>query len=165
VVENGVLKIYMDSDWSHWGMGNKKLKAYVSFASLDGLEASGGSDVYTEGTLKANSLDIHLSGGSDLKGKVDIGDLTIRQTGGSDVDISGNVKNLAVSASGGSDLNGYDLITDMCKISASGGSDAHITVNKELTVDSSGGSDVFYKGPAVIRQLNSSGSSSVTHKG
>ena len=163
-VEDGELKIYLDKDWTHWDWHNPKLKAYVSFSSLDGLEASGGSDVYGQGTLKVNKLGIHLSGGSDLKGKVEIGDLTIRQSGGSDVDISGTVKNLEVRASGGSDLNGFDLVADMCRISASGGSDTHITVNKELNVEASGGSDVFYKGTAVIRLLSSSGSSTVSKK-
>src|SRR5580700_10892824 len=45
-VEDGVLKIYMDHSGFHWNMGNKKLKAYVSIKAIDGLEASGGSDVY-----------------------------------------------------------------------------------------------------------------------
>jgi hypothetical protein len=164
VVEDGVLKIYLDNGWTHWGWNNSKLKAYVSFSNLDELEASGGSDIYGQGTIKVTTLGVHLSGGSDLKGKVDIGDLTIRQSGGSDVEISGTVKNLDIHSSGGSDLNAYDLVADMCKISASGGSDSHITVNKELNVEASGGSDVFYKGTAVIRQLSSSGSSTVSKK-
>ncbi|HTQ26856.1 MAG TPA: head GIN domain-containing protein [Puia sp.] len=165
VVENGVLEIYLDHNWSHWGWGNAKLKAYVSFSTLQALEASGGSDIYTNGTVKVSNLDVHLSGGSDFKGTVDIGELSIKQSGGSDVNISGTVKSLDVHASGGSDLNGYDLVTENCRITASGGSDAHITVTRELSADASGGSDIYYKGSAVIRQLNSSGSSSVTHKG
>ena len=44
-------------------------------------------------------------------------------------------------------------------------SDAEITVNKELTVDASGGSDVYYKGSGVIRNVRSSGSSSVKKRG
>jgi len=166
-VENGVLKIYLERNGDHWGWNwhNPKLKAYVSFAALNNLRASGGSDVYIEGGIKVDQLEIGLSGGSDMKGKVDIRNLSINQSGGSDVNISGNVGMLDIDASGGSDFNGYDLVSDTCHISASGGSDTHITVNKELNANASGGSDIYYKGSGVIRNLRSSGSSSVTKKG
>ena len=165
-VEDGVLKIYMDDKGMHWGWHDMKLKAYVSFKSLDELIASGGSDIYPQSNLKVEKLDLRLSGGSDLKGAtVDIHDLYIDQSGGSDVHISGQVQNLKVVASGGSDLHGYDLTTDNCNINASGGSDARITVNKELNVNASGGSDIYYKGSGVIKELRTSGSSSISKKG
>jgi len=166
VVEDGFLKIYLEDRGMHWGWHDMKLKAYVSFKNLDDLNASGGSDIYPESNLKVAKLDIRLSGGSDLKGAtVDIQELYIDQSGGSDVHISGQVQNLKVTASGGSDLHGFDLTADNCRISASGGSDARITVNKELNVDASGGSDIYYKGSGVIKELRTSGSSSISKKG
>jgi hypothetical protein len=167
VVENGILKIYLQNTGSHliWGLSNPKLKAYVSITTIDELKASGGSDVYIDKSIKSDKLVMNLSGGSDFRGQVDIKDLSIDQSGGSDVDISGNVGSLRVDASGGSDLKAYDLVTETCTIEASGGSDAEITVNKELTVDASGGSDVYYKGSGVIRNMKSSGSSSVKKRG
>jgi len=165
-VEDGVLKIYFDRKGGfHFGNGNKKLKAYVSIKDIDALEASGGSDAYLQGTIKSQKLHVELSGGSDLKGKIDAHDMSIHQSGGSDVDVSGTVVNLDVDASGGSDLHGYDLVTDYCKISASGGSDSHITVNKELSANASGGSDIYYKGTGTVHEIKSSGSSSITKKG
>jgi Putative auto-transporter adhesin, head GIN domain len=166
-VVDGVLKIYMEQEGIHWGSWiDRKRVAYVAVRDLDGLKASGGSDVYIEDMVKTSKLDLRLSGGSDLKGKgkVDIGELSIVQSGGSDIYISGTASSLSVHASGGSDLHGYDLLTDNCHVEASGGSDIHITANKELTVSAGGGSDVYYKGSAVIRDLHSGGSSSVTRK-
>ena len=163
-VENGTLHIYMDNKTIHWNWGNKKLRAYVSFKTLDNLEASGGSDLFTEGTIKVEKLHISLSGGSDLKATVDIQDLSIHQSGGSDIKIEGMAANLNIDASGGSDFSGYGLTADNCHIEASGGSDMHITVNKELNVNASGGSDVYYKGTAVIKGIHSSGSSSISKK-
>ncbi len=165
VVENGVLRIYIESEGFHWNWGNQHMKAYVSTKTLDILEASGGSDVFTETVIKSEKLTVHLSGGSDLKGQFNVTDLNFHQSGGSDVNISGNVINLKIDASGGSDFHGYDLATDFCNIDASGGSDMHVTVNKELNVSASGGSDVYYKGNGVIRKMNSSGSSSISKKG
>jgi hypothetical protein len=165
-VEDGVLRIYMeDNNGIHWNLGNKKWRAYVSYKTLDKLHASGGSDVFSTSTLKLDNLEIHLSGGSDLKAMVSIQNLSIHQSGGSDVNISGNVANLKITASGGSDFHGYDLVSDNCEINASGGSDMRITVNKELKANASGGSDVYYKGTGVVKEMRSSGSSSISKKG
>lgn len=159
-VKNGVLKIWFDwksnlkIDWS-----NRKLKAYVSFKNLDGLEASGGSDVIVDGTINSTKLNLVISGGSDLKGKVESDDLKINASGGSDVNISGKAAKLTIQASGGSDFSGYDFAADICNVEASGGSDVHVTVNKELTANASGGSDVFYKGSGLIRDLKTGGGS------
>jgi hypothetical protein len=167
VVENGVLNIYLENTGNtfKWNFGHAHMRAYVSANALDNLKASGGSDVYIQDMFTADKLDIRISGGSDLKGKLDVKDLTIDQTGGSDADISGKAGSLKVDASGGSDFKGPDFVTDYCDIVASGGSDAEVTVNKELTAHASGGSDIFYHGSGVIKDLHSSGSSSVKKRG
>jgi hypothetical protein len=167
VVENGVLNIYIEYTGNpfRWGFGHTHMKAYVSATTLDNLKASGGSDVYVQDIFTAEKLDIRISGGSDLKGKLDVKDLAIDQSGGSDADISGKAGSLKVDASGGSDFKGSDFVTDYCDIVASGGSDAEVTVNKELTAHASGGSDIYYRGSGVIKDLHSSGSSSVKKRG
>ena len=162
-VENGTLHIYMDKK-GFYGIGSNHMKAFVSLPELKSLEASGGSDVFLQNKITGGDLQIRLSGGSDLKGELNAIHLAISQSGGSDVNLSGNVQNLQVEASGGSDLNGYDLVTDYASLNASGGSDSHLTVNKELRIVASGGSDVSYKGHGIVKELKSSGSSSVTRK-
>jgi hypothetical protein len=166
VVEGGVLKIYLENSGFHWGnMGGRKLKAYVSCKVLDALNASGGSDVYIEDAVRTDKLDLNLSGGSDLRGKVEAHELTIVQSGGSDTYLSGKTSRLSVHASGGSDFHGNDLASDNCQVEASGGSDVHVIVNKELSANASGGSDVYYSGSGVVRESRSSGSSSIHKKG
>jgi Putative auto-transporter adhesin, head GIN domain len=162
-VKDGVLKIWYDHTGITVSFGNHKMKAYVSFKDIDKLSGSGGSDIYVDGIIKANTLKLNISGGSDFKGKVEAGDMTVDASGGSDVHISGSVKNLRVESSGGSDFKGYDLTVDFCKLEASGGSDVYITVNKELSAEASGGSDVYYKGNGVIRDLKTKSSSGI-HK-
>ena len=164
-VKNGVLKIYYD-----WKKGIKfnlkgtSLKAYVSFKTLEKLTASGGCNVKMDGTIKSASLNIEVSGGSDLAAKVDVGSLTLVQSGGTDVDLTGAVTDLRISASGGSDFSGYELAADNCIISASGGSDVEITVNKEFYAEASGASDVNWKGKAVVKGAKASGAGSVSHR-
>jgi len=159
-VKGGVLKIWYEwnsnlrFDWS-----NHKLKAYVSFKDIDRLEGSGGSDISVDGSIKVAKLAMEVSGGSDFDGKVETSELNIQASGGSDVRISGKADRLTIDASGGSDFKGYDLASDICNVEASGGSDIQVTVNKELSANASGGSDVYYKGTGLIRDLKTSGSS------
>lgn len=162
-VVNGVLKIYYENENRHISIswGNRKLKAYVSARTLDGLEGSGGSDIAIEGNFKTDKLNLEVSGGSDFDGKLELNDLAAHASGGSDIDVSGSAKTIHIEASGGSDFKGSDFVVENCTIDASGGSDVYITVNKELSVDASGGSDVHYKGTGLIREIKNSGGGSV----
>ena len=164
-VVNGVLKIYYDNGNNFWSWSNRKLRAYVSVKDIDGLSASGGSDVDINGTLTVAKLKLGLSGGSDFKGNVNVTDLDVDQSGGSDANISGRAINLTIDASGGSDFNGYELVSDICNADCSGGSDIDITVNKELTADASGGSDIRYRGTGTVKKSGSSGGGSVKKRG
>ncbi len=163
VVENGTLNIYYESN-SGWSKGNKKLKIYVSFKNLERLEAHGASDVHVAATIAVPKLTLDLSGASDFKGAVAVNDLSIELSGSSDVSISGTAGKVSINSSGASDVKGYDLVAETCSAKASGASDINITVNKELSVDASGASDIFYKGNAVIKDIKSSGASTVAKK-
>jgi len=162
-VENGVLKIWFDNP-SKWTRGDKKLRAYISFKSLDKLTASGASDVRVTGIIKTNELNIIMSGASDFEGAIEVNSLTIDLNGASDMSVTGSATNLKVEASGASEFKGYDMQTDNCSAKASGASDIKVTVNKELSAQASGASGVYYKGSGVIRDLKSNGASSVSKK-
>ncbi len=159
-VENGVLKIYFEkkSLGINW-RGGRKMKAYVSAKTIDALSASGGSDVQVDGTLNGSALHVSLSGGADFKGRVTMNELAFSASGGSDVSVSGKAGKLNLKASGGSDVHVYDLTSDYCTVSSSGGSDVYVTVNKEIKAEASGGSDVHYKGGAAVTSSKSGGSS------
>jgi hypothetical protein len=160
-VVDGILKISLDNP--RWSIGNTKLKAYVSFTVLDRLEASGASDIFVDGVITGDGLDITLSGASDFKGAVNVKQLKMDQSGASDAHITGVVSDMATfRSSGASDVKGYDLVTQSCTVHASGASDIRVTVNKDLIIaDASGASSVYYKGDGTIRESHSSGASTV----
>lgn len=165
-VVNGVLKIRYEYDEDRrinfsFKSTRKNLRAYVSCKTLDKLHAGGGSDVNVEGVFKVAKLDLGISGGSDFRGNIEAGELKADASGGSDITISGSASSVTIEASGGSDFKGFSFIVDNCTIDASGGSDVSITANKEINAETSGGSDVHYKGSAVIRNIKTSGGGSV----
>ena len=166
-VENGVLIIRFSDDkkfWKGWNGDKQKLTAYISIKKIDRLNVSGACDVFLEGSISAEELDIDLSGASDLKGKIDAKKLSFDISGASDATISGNAAELNVDVSGASDFKGFDLVTNYCTAEASGASSVNITVNKELSAQASGASSVRFKGEGLIRDIKTSGSSNISRK-
>ncbi|RYY52744.1 MAG: DUF2807 domain-containing protein [Chitinophagaceae bacterium] len=164
-VSGGTLRVWYDgSGMKNWNTGKMKLKAYISFRDINKLDVSGACDVYLEGNIKLNDLKLVLSGASDLKGKVTVSKMEIDQSGASDLTLSGTVGQLNIESSGASSFKGFELVTEFCDAKASGASDIKITVNKELNVNASGASDIDYKGAGVVRDLKTSGASSVQRK-
>lgn len=166
-VENGVLIIKLEDDkkfWKGWNGDKQKLKAYIAVKNLDKLSVSGACDVFMEEGIKADDFTIHLSGASDLKAKLDVKKLMVDLSGASDMVINGNASDVTVEASGASDFKAFDLTSDFCNAKASGASSVSITVNKEINANASGASSVKIKGQGLIRDIKTSGASSVSRK-
>jgi len=163
-VKNGTLEVDYKPKNGRWNTGNRKLKAYISFKQLESINAGGACDVSIVGVWKAEAARIDLSGASDMKGKLEVKNLTLQISGASDLKLSGTTSKLDIDASGASKFKGYDLTTDYCNAEASGASDIQIMVNKELSVHASGASDINYKGEGLIRDVKTSGASSVQRR-
>jgi len=163
VIEDGTLKIFYKGDVS-WRKKDRKLRAYVSFKDIKKLDASGACDVIVSGSLSVVTLSIQMSGACDFTGKVKADVLKLDLSGASDAKISGTAGTAVIESSGASDVKGYDLVTDICKVKVSGASDVFITVNTELSATATGASDISYKGSALIKDIHSSGASSVSRK-
>jgi hypothetical protein len=162
-VKDGILHIYLDDQWWHRGWnGSMKLRAYVSCKVLDQLKGSGGSNIHVDQTIKSERLDIHLSGGGQLHGSFEAGQMTAGISGGGDLYIGGTAGTLNVHVSGGGDFHGYDLATDSCEAHVSGGGDVFITVNKTLDATVHGGGDIRYKGNASIRETRTFGGGNIS---
>lgn len=163
-VRNGVLHIgYEPKKW-YKGGGNK-LRAYVSVKNLKHLKSSGACDIAITGELKADELAIDLSGASDFKGHLNVRAFKVDLSGASDMTVGGRVDNANIDASGASHFKGYDLAAENCIIQSSGASDVKVTVNKVLNAQASGASSIDYKGAGMIRDIKTSGASSVSRKG
>jgi hypothetical protein len=159
-VNNGTLVISLKKSNMDW-RGNLKLRAYISVPDLNKIELNGASDLKLEGTFKTQDFEVRLSGASDIAGSMEATNLRLTSSGSSDFKIDGKAENLRINLSGSSDVKAFDMVSDYCDISCSGSSDVEITVNKELKVNISGSSNVSYKGTAIVRDMKTSGSSSL----
>jgi hypothetical protein len=164
-VEGGILKIYMkEKSWFNLNMNNAHRKVYVSFKTLDKLDASAGSDVVSESQLKLDNLKIDASSGSDVKLELEANELSVDSSSGSDITLKGKVNFLQANASSGSDINANELTTRKCSASTSSGSDIRINVTDELNASASSGGDITYSGNPSKKDINKSSGGGVHGK-
>ncbi len=154
-VENGVLKIYFDNKGFNWAVNEKrKLKAYVSFKTLEKLHASGGADVKAQGSFTVAALDMKFTSGSSFNGKITAKELSVDQNSGSSIAVTGSAAKLKIDVSSGAIFKSYDLAVEYCDAKASSGGGVRVTINKELNAKVNSGGGIRYKGDAVIKDLN-----------
>ncbi|MVM38130.1 DUF2807 domain-containing protein [Spirosoma sp. HMF3257] len=165
-VRNGTLKLYIErKGFSGWNFGrNTYVKAYLTFKQLNNLQASGGADVFGQGKLSFNDLNLEASGGSDVKLELKADKLNVSASGGADAILQGSAQILNANGSGGADLDARKLTADICNANSSGGSDVYVNASKELTMKASGGSDIYYYGPAKVLAKSESGGSDIKRR-
>lgn len=182
-VNGGTLIIRLadgNSWWNRNRWNNTKIKAYVSVVELNALQASGATSTHIINGLKGQKLKVTLSGASDLKGSLDVGTLLfemsgasntkltiesssifIKGSGASDIEVKGNVNDMVLDLSGATDAKLFELAVKGAQLKLSGASHARVYVTEILKVNASGASDVDYKGKPAVKEVFSSGASSV----
>ncbi|MBN8826233.1 MULTISPECIES: head GIN domain-containing protein [unclassified Spirosoma] len=165
-VKNGTLKLYIErKGFGGWNFGrNNYVKAYVTFKQLSNLQASGGADVFGQGRLTFNDLNLEASGGSDVKLDLKADELNVSASGGADAILQGSARTLNAHGSGGADLDARKLTVDVCNASSSGGSDVYVHANQELTMKASGGADIYYSGSAKVLSKSESGGGDIKRR-
>jgi len=154
-VVNGILKIHYETKSGAINKTNqsKRLKAYVSYKSLDLLHVTTGAEANIDGVLEATTFELKANTGGLVKAEMNIGTLTVDQNTGSKITLSGNVDKLEAQGDTGSKFMGEDLTTNTCMIKMSTGAGIYISVEKELNVKADTGGYIKYKGNAGIREI------------
>jgi len=163
-VDGGILKIYYENKMGaiNSKKETKELKAYVSYKTLDQLDANTGAQVTIEGTLKSTSLKMRVNTGATVKGVIKASDLEVDQNTGSVITVSGDAGKIDVHGDTGSMFKGIDLKTDNCNVTATTGAGIYITVQKELAVRANTGGFVKYKGDVSVRDVKTNTGGSVS---
>lgn len=163
-VENGILRIYYESKIKSINKvkESKYLKAYVSYKTLDNLDATTGSEVKINGVLKASSMEMNANTGALINGVVDINTLKVNQSTGSKITLTGKAGKLIAEGNTGSRFKGDEMNTADCQVTVSTGALITVNAEKELIVKANTGGNVKYKGNAIKKEIKRSTGGSVT---
>lgn len=132
---------------------------------LKSIEIGGASSFTSDGEIKADKLDIEVSGASHFDANIDCQSLEVSVSGASSAEIGGKAVNANIEVSGASKLssNGEYLNTDYADVDLSGASTAEIICNKNITGEASGASKLSFKGAAKA-DVSTSGASKAVRK-
>lgn len=106
-VKDGTLKIYVENGvWNGWNWSNKHLKAYVTFTTLEMLDASGACNVELTDPINVGNFKMELSGASNLKGEIKGSDIDFELNGASNAKVNISGTSFELSQSGASNFRG-----------------------------------------------------------
>ena len=153
-VEGSTLKIYTEKNiWRA-----KSRKVYLTVTAVEGIKATSGSDVFSEGVIKATNLDLSTSSGADMRIEIEAENVTTKSSSGSGLRVKGTADNHESSASSGSSISAYGLKAKDVTAKASSGADISVYASESINARASSGGDIRYKGsPETIEKKSSSG--------
>lgn len=164
-VRNGSLHIYTKKSnlFNFFNFGKATTRsAYVTVTDLKSIDASSGSDVKSENTLKGDALKVNSSSGSDVVLDVVYKNISLDASSGADIKMSGKAKTVKASASSGSDINARDLAASVCHANASSGADVAVHATDEIHANASSGGDVSYYGNPSVKNIDESSGGDVS---
>lgn len=132
--------------------------------SLSQLEASGGTDVLLADAA-APRFSADLSGGVDFEVRgLDVESLELHASGGVEVKAAGVAKAAQLTVSGGADVDGRQLKVTHVAVDGSGGSDIELTALESIAGELSGGGSVTVHGHPANARVQTSGGASVDYR-
>jgi hypothetical protein len=122
-VEGGRLNIGRENNnWRIWDWDNDdRIIAYVTVTTLEGLSVSGSGNLIGEGVLKANDLNLAVSGSGSMEIEVNAsGEMEANVSGSGDIRVKGTARALDSKVSGSGKVILAGTITDRADVSVSG---------------------------------------------
>lgn len=132
---------------------SRGIKVYVSSPQYKRFEASGACNIYSENKIiSPQSIDIDLSGASDVKMEVKSPGIRAELSGAGTIALKGETKDFSVDGSGSTAIKCFDLLAENVAVEISGAGDADVFASVQLDVHVSGAGSVRYRGNAAVNQ-------------
>lgn len=155
-VRGGKLHIEMDGNFCETG----PITIYASSRTLEGVDASGAVEVISDGVLSAERFSLDLSGSTKVNLQVNTGDMRTDASGSTELILKGQARSHEIDMSGSGEVEALEFVVGNYRINTSGASELKINVMNDLDVESSGASEISYRGnPKNVRNHNSGASS------
>ena len=157
-VAAGALKIYMkDGNYR----GKTDVKVYVTYVELEKLSASSASNMFSDGVIKAKSMEIHVSSAANIEVSLEAGEVIAHASSAGDITIEGKASSIDAEASSAGEIDAYNLVTETAEGSASSAGSIKLNVTQAIMANASSGGDIRYRGNPAKSNTNASSGGSV----
>ncbi|PST82971.1 DUF2807 domain-containing protein [Pedobacter yulinensis] len=133
-----------------------RVAVYIGVSALSSVEAEGPVQLSNEGTLQLKDIELQFSGTVSSTLKLNAGEVKTRMEGDGKLSFTGQAGTHDIRMNGSSELLAYDFVVGRYKIQSEGVAKSNINVLNELKVNTSGASEIYYKGsPAKVDEKKS----------
>jgi len=134
---------------------------YVGVKALTEIETSGATSVFSDGKLTVQDIELRTSGATKINLNLNADNVKTVSSGLTDIYLEGQAQSHKVETSGSSTLNALNFVVNKYRIESSGLSHCKINVLNDLSINSSGMSDIQYRGNPANIENNKSGIASL----
>ena len=134
---------------------------YVTYVKIDKLSASSAGSIFSDGTIKANFMEIGASSAGSIEVTINAGTAEVSSSSAGDVELKGKVGSISADASSAGQIDAYDLQAEKVEAEASSGGSVKVSVSEALQAHASSGGSIRYQGNPDRSNTNSSSGGSV----
>lgn len=131
----------------------------ITIKNLSAIKTSGAVDIASNGKITTKDIELNLSGASKVTMNLNADNVSTRGNGMTELNLTGQASSHNVELAGSGQLNALDFVVAKYRIETRGASHCKINVLNQLDVNSSGASDVEYRGNPASVNDNKSGAS------
>ena len=142
----------------------ESFKVFVTVPELELIEASSGSNVFSETDIKSNDLELSSSSGANMTLDIDAGEVSASASSGANIRLDGLAEDVDAKVSSGANIKAEDLKTKSAELKASSGGNIWISVHKQLSANASSGGNIHYYGEPSELNINTSSGGNVVKR-
>ena len=158
-VNGNYLKIHMRDGISF--RGKSDVKAYVTYVELDKISASSASNIFSEGVMKTNSMEVRASSAASIEVNLEANTVQVHVSSAGDIILEGKAKSMNAEASSAGEVDAYNFLTETAEAKAGSAGSIKLNVSQALDAHASSGGSIRYRGNPAKTNTNSSSGGSV----
>ncbi|MEM6766114.1 MAG: head GIN domain-containing protein [Bacteroidota bacterium] len=149
-----------EGSWRKWRQA--KVKAYVTYESLEGISNGGSGNLRCDTELAAKDFRLRNAGSGNIYlSRLDVDELDASLSGSSNLMLGGRADDVTLSISGSGNVKAFELESETVDARVSGSGNLDVTANEDIRASVSGSGNIRYKGNASVSSMRSSGSGSI----
>lgn len=126
--------------------GTDSIIIHAGIGALKVIKASGSSKVYSEGKIYLGDLDLDLKGAPDLNLNMNAANVKTEVDGAAKLTLTGQAGSHEVESKGVLNLDAFTFVVGAYDLDIEGTGKSNINVLNDLKVNTSGASEIYYKG-------------------
>jgi hypothetical protein len=143
--------------------GSGEMVLNIGVRNIEELNGAGAVNFVSDGKLNTKDLRINLAGASGVNLDLTAANVTTEGAGSNEINLKGQATSHHVELTGAGKIHAFDFVVGKYDLHTTGSSDCEINVLNDLNVNTTGASEVKYKGNPANVNNSKLGAGTLTH--